>query len=89
MSSIVKRSLENIINLKTINQNLLQINYAIGGDIERRATQISEDLKAGCGIYPFTSITETHKANPKLYLFHSITGPFNSFEPVRNEQPDH
>ena len=73
ISSGSPRSLSKIINLKTINQNLLQINYAIGGDIERRASQITEDLKAGRGHYPFNSITETHKANPKLYGFPSFS----------------
>jgi len=73
MASAVKHTLEKIINLRTINQNLLQINYAIGGDIELRATQISEDIKAGRGNYPFNSVTETHKANPKLYGFPSFS----------------
>ena len=73
MYSRIKQPLEKIINLKTINQNLLHINYAIGGEIETRANQISEDLKNGRGHYSFDSITETHKANPKLYGFPSFS----------------
>ena len=73
MSTCIQHLFEKIINLKTINQNLLQINYAIGGEIEVRANQITEDLKNGRGHYPFRSITETHKANPKLYGFPSFS----------------
>ena len=62
-----------IVTKHTINPNLLSINYAIGGAIETRAMQINEDLKLGKGNYPFKSITETHKANPKLYGFPSFT----------------
>lgn len=62
-----------IININTINPNLLHINYAIGGEIETRAAQISSDLLLHPNRYPFKSLCETHKANPKLYGFPSFS----------------
>ena len=65
--------MKSVLNLTNINPNLLSINYAIGGAIETRACQIKDDLKKGTVSYPFKSLTETHKANPKLYGFPSFS----------------
>lgn len=72
-SQSLKKSFEKIINTNTINQNLKYINYAIGGEVEQRSHQITEELKSGNKKYSFSAITETHKANPKIYGFPSFS----------------
>lgn len=54
------------LSASTIDQRVVKAEYAVRGEIVRRASVIEEDLQSGKGSYPFSKVVWCNIGNPQI-----------------------
>ncbi|KAI8477320.1 MAG: alanine aminotransferase 2 [Monoraphidium minutum] len=55
-----------ILNLASIRPRIVQVEYAVRGEIVRRAQQIAEEVESGTGDHPFDKVVWCNIGNPQI-----------------------